>query len=272
MRREKPIRLSSLLTEEFSLRYSRNKSYSNRAFARDLGISPSHLSDLMSGKNGITFALCEKISAALKYSAHDQEILFAASEAEFGRTLVKKKTARAFLDRLDSEKSSSHFEVDVLATISDWYHMAILELSQLAEFTTSPKYIAKKLRIKPGLVEPAIERVVRLGLAEKIGEKIHAIQAVSLGNGPPSSAIRSFHRQVLKKALKAIDAQPTDRRFLFSNFVAVSSSDIPRAQKFVADFVTEFNREFDKSNPKEEVYCLSVQLFDICHSIGRIDK
>jgi plasmid maintenance system antidote protein VapI len=42
------------INREFDLRSSKNGSYSLRAFARDLGISPQRLSHLLSGKKGIS--------------------------------------------------------------------------------------------------------------------------------------------------------------------------------------------------------------------------
>ena len=58
--------ISEFLGAEFSKRKLRNETYSLRAFARDLGVSASRLSEILSGKLGISEKTAETIASKLR--------------------------------------------------------------------------------------------------------------------------------------------------------------------------------------------------------------
>ena len=62
--------LKDFLDKEFSKKVSFNSSYSKRAFARDLGISPSVLSEFQSGKRELSFQNIDKIFKYINSKIH----------------------------------------------------------------------------------------------------------------------------------------------------------------------------------------------------------
>jgi hypothetical protein len=57
---------ADFLSSELSRRKQRNDSYSARAFARDLGLSPSRLSEVLSGEHGLSELSADRIAIRLK--------------------------------------------------------------------------------------------------------------------------------------------------------------------------------------------------------------
>ena len=58
-----------LLKSELASRTNQNPNYSLRAFARDLDLAPSRLSEVLNGKQGLSTQAAEKIAKTLGYFA-----------------------------------------------------------------------------------------------------------------------------------------------------------------------------------------------------------
>jgi hypothetical protein len=56
--------------------------------------------------------------------------------------------------------------LEVFRTLSDWYHLPILELTNVSSFELTPVSAAKALGISTAEAEAAIERLLRLELLE----------------------------------------------------------------------------------------------------------
>jgi uncharacterized protein (TIGR02147 family) len=84
----------------------------------------------------------------------------------------------------------------------------------------------------------------------------------SVSSDVPSEAIRKFHKQILQKALSAVDAQSVDERNLSVVTGAVSTEDLPEYNRLIKGFRRKMNSLFEKNKKKsDQVYCLSVQFF-----------
>lgn len=55
------IELKQFLNDEFASRTLKRKSYSKRAFSRDLGLSPTVLNEFLAGKRDLSFKNIDKI-------------------------------------------------------------------------------------------------------------------------------------------------------------------------------------------------------------------
>ena len=77
--------ISEFLTAEFSKRKLRNETYSLRAFARDLAVSPSRLSEVLSGQHGLSEKTADLIAAKLRLKPR---------EREFWRDLILSESSR----------------------------------------------------------------------------------------------------------------------------------------------------------------------------------
>ena len=100
-----------LLADELVERKQRNQAYSLRAFARDLGVSASCLSDVLHEKRQLSKKHTHSIAKKLCLSPNE---------------------ARALREKKEKILSSPHYltlEEDVFHLVADWYYFAILNLA-----------------------------------------------------------------------------------------------------------------------------------------------
>lgn len=235
------------LQAEFTARTRSNPSYSLRAFARFLQMEASSVSQILSGKRNasdrVIRSICNRLSVDPELSHH-----FLKNVGEY--TVLYQQVA-----------------MDAFAVIADWYHYAILELTFTKNFQSSPKWIAKKLNISPAEVRVAIERLERLELIEVKNGKLRKIETY-LTNGPDgftAPALRELQRQVLRKALTAIDETPQEKKSITSMTMAIDPKKLPEA----ALRIKKFRRElcsFLEDGPRTYVYNLGIQLYPVSDS------
>lgn len=254
-----------LLNDEFKIRQQANRSYSLRAFARDLGMSAPRLSQIMNKKQGLSVVSAEKIAQKLKLSSsrkkwfcHSVGELHSRSEKE------RKEFKKKIISYKEEAKAYSEINLEYFKVISDWYHFAILELTYLESFKNDPIWMAKMLDISTTEVIEALARLKRLGLAEeRDGKLIDTFTSVVTPSDVSSEYLKKFNSQLIEKSLNAMREQEVERREYSSNLVALDKSMIPALKQKIRDFRRELMFEAYQSKNKNAVYCLGIQLFSL---------
>ena len=227
------------LQDEFSRRCRTNSSYSLRAFAKQLEFDSSTLSQILSGKRKISEKVAEKIYAKI------------------GRPPVQNPS------QTDSTKYML-LSMDAFTVISDWYHYAIMDLTLVKKFKSDHVWIASQLQISPLEAKLAIERLLRLGmLVQKNGKlKLSKITNTNYVEGQTSSAHKEYQRQIITKALHAIDNCPQDKKDITSMTIAANSKKLKEAKEKIKKFRRDLCT-FLEDGEKDSVYQLGVQLYPL---------
>jgi len=249
------------LRHAMETRCQRNPSYSLRAFARDLGLAPSRLHDVLQGRYGLSREAAAKIAKNLGLHKEEAERFCDQVESQHARG---KRIRQAAAERLSAKAPAYQpLTLDGFQVISDWYHFAILELTLTEGFQSNAAWIAKELDLSPHVATAAIDRLKRLDLLleDKEGNLKAADTFTASPGGVPSDAIKKFHRQILEKAITAIDCQALEERDFSSMILAVDSSRVEEARLELKNFRRAFDAKFGASENKTTVYCLSTQLF-----------
>lgn len=253
-----------ILRSAYSQRASRNPSYSLRAFARDLGISSSRLSEVLSGRDGLSSEVARRIAVALGLSGEEMRHFCDLSEARHARSRIKREQAQARLCERSLRNPSYRLDADSFRLISDWYHFAILELTLTRGFQSDPAWIAEALGIPELLAREAVSRLLRTGLlTERDGRLVASDDFTDTSSEIPSEAIRRFHQQILEKAIDAIHLQSLEERELGAMVLAIRRDRIPEAKEWVRKVQKEFAARFGEDVERDEVYVLSTQLFSL---------
>lgn len=254
----------NLLREELAVRCQINPKYSLRAFARDIDLAPSRLSEVLSGKQGLSRQVAEKIGQRLGYN--DSERCFFADlvTSIHARKESDRKAAIALVERKVGDQELLRLKNDTFHLISDWYHLAILELATTKDFETNVRWIAKKLNISESEVELALERLERFGFLGWDGDALVPLEPkTTTPGGTPSESIRKFHQQILAKAMDSVVMQGIEERDLSAVIVAVDRARLPEAKERLKQFRREFCTDMNKAPDKNSVYCLSIQFFSL---------
>lgn len=254
---------SEFLQQNLASRTGRNSSYSLRSFARDLGVSPGHVSLWLNEKKGVSIRTVKSIASKLGLTAAETEHLVLLAEAQSARSAVKKRIAQNELQKKIGE--DKNFSLDIFQAISEWYHYAILELAALPNFKADSSSIAARLEISKYEVEMAIMRLVKLELLTETKEGLKPTKDISISpSGIPSSAIRKHHHQILQKAQGALEFTPINERDFASMTLTFHPSDIERAKEKLKIFRREFAQEFgNNKKPESRIYALGIQLFPL---------
>lgn len=255
-----------LLQEELFRRQEKNAAYSLRSFARDLGISPSYLSLLFSGRRGLPLKLALRIVRKMNWPRARQKYFLALVEFDSVKSDRDKQKVLAEVQKWArlSHKTPS-LAIDQFAMIAEWKHSAILAILGLPHFTATRENIAQRLGISVTETDAALARLQRLELVDRNSKgawgATHANLAV---HAIPSEAIRNYHKETLRKAMVAIDQQNFEDRD-FSNFIfTVDKEMLPEAKKRLVGVQQEFSQLLEGKKPTQ-IYQLSIQLF-------RVDK
>lgn len=254
-----------LLSDELQRRSALNKSYSLRAFARDLGLPASRLSLVLNKKQGLSLDVAESVASKLKLD-DGKAAWFCSSVGELhSRSDAERKKFKKQLSSIKHEaRLQSEMLLEYFKVISDWYHFAILEMTYLERFKYDPAWIAQELDIMEVEVEQAIGRLIDLGLAEvKNGRLIDTFKFLATPSDVPSEALKKFNNQIMEKALTAQREQSIEKREFSANIFALDSSQLPILKEKLRDLRREFVFEASKARKKDAVYCLGMQFFDL---------
>ncbi|MBT3583467.1 MAG: TIGR02147 family protein [Halobacteriovoraceae bacterium] len=238
----------SLLLDEYAERRDRNPLYSVRAFARDMGINRTTLSEVLTKKRTLSAKNIKKLSNKLSLSPLESQALV---DSQKSKPLGMED--EDYLKLMDDE----------FKLISDWYYFAILNLAKVKGAKADPIWIRERLGLTEFEVENALERLQRLGFLKiEKGKLIRTAEPIRTNTDVPSSALRSHHEQHLKNACKKIYEVELDRREFSSMTMAIDPSKIPEAKKLLLKYKRKIANLLETDNPTD-VYLFSVNLFPL---------
>lgn len=258
------------LCEVFEQKRGRNSGFSVRAWARQMGL-PHH------AMLALTLAKKRKLKPPFSSRLRDK-IGLEGQEARYFDLLVayanvetpeEKQFYESLLRQLSPQgQAFAELSFDILRLVSQWTHSAIVEMTELQDFDSDPKRIASRLgdHVKPAEAEQAVDRLVRLGLIERIEGGLRKTKRVfTTPNDIPSSYIREFHRQMIEKAKAALDEQSVEEREIRSLTLAIRRERMPEAKRMLREFTANF-RDSVGLQPGEkgtDVYQLNLQFFGV---------
>jgi uncharacterized protein (TIGR02147 family) len=240
----------------------KNPAFSLRSFSLNIGMSPSHLSRVLSGGKRLSATMAQQISHRLQHSqaetAHFYLIvqLESAKDADLRHDILKQVSSQ-------TAGLSRFLGLERFKVISDWQHFAILALTKMKAFKSDPDWIAGKLGMRRLEALSAIDRLVLVELLEKTPNgKLKPVEGtdISTSDDISSSAIKENHRQQMARADLALSQQPVELREFNNLAITMKPKDMAVAKKKIREFVEQFNREMD-SSAGTELFQLNIQFF-----------
>lgn len=255
----------TLLKRKLEQRMTRNSRYSLRAFAKDMQIAPALMSDILNGKRGLSRTSATHLANRLGLTVTETEIFCDLVESQHARSKAIRQQASLRL----KEKSAQGIVLNFLTLdqekfnlISDWYHLAILELMKTSDFQHDPNWIAKRLDLSIHQVKQAFERMKNLGvIREHKGQYLPTSQNIQTPDGVSSQALRLHHEQFLKKATDALYTQNLEERDFRGLTIKCKKSDVPKVREKLKQFLIDLDVELSVEPDGDEVYQLSTQFF-----------
>lgn len=252
------------LRGEFDRRRAENSSYSVRAFALKLGISPASLSQILRGISPLSLKMAEKVVVSLRLTPLEKR--------EFLKSVAKNQNKRD-LKRVDPRVKdvckgrytpARNLEIELYKQISSWYHAAILELTYREDFISSPLWIAKELGITTSEAKIAVERLLALELLEVVDGKLQKVDSHldTKDRELTNSALKTKQKEIRLKAIDAIENQPVESRSMTTYTMCIDPKLIPQAKANIQKFQQEMG-ELLESGARKEVYVMEIGLFSL---------
>ncbi len=236
------------LQEELVLRCKRNPSYSLRSFAKAMDLSPSFLSKILNGQRRITNRVFQKIATNLNLDPAE------ISSFEVASAVIS-----------ETETPFHNLQLEYFKIISDWYHYALIELTNLDGFKNSPEWIAAKLGITVNQAKAAIDRLLKLELLDLKNGKLRPTSGgnTTTKNEFTDLAFKKMQDDLLKKAITALWNEDLAKRDHTSICMAMNPEDIPEVKKRLTKMRREICKFLERPQKKKptQVYNLSLSFF-----------
>lgn len=257
----------SYLNSILETRQLKNPAYNVSAFARQLNIPPSRLSEILKGKIGISVKRAIEIAEILKLNAKDQDFFI---------NLVKSQHDRSPDQRQKAQDQISNFYDDFkeieCSKISNWYHLALIELIGLDE-NLSVEGLATRLNLSIDVATSSIDELLNMKvISSKPDDSGFSISDSNRETAMdiPSESVKQLNEQILKKAALELRAQDVSNRDFSIAVFALNKEQLPKAKERIKQFRRDFMKEFESFPDKNSVYCLSTQFFEMTTSENKI--
>lgn len=246
------------MREGLSLKQRNNPHYSLRAYARDIGIHPATLSQIINGKRGLPFKDADFVARKLNLGPKEQAL--------FKESLLQKKSALENI-KVSAEDSRVLLDDSYYRIIAEWEHYAVLELFNLADFRRTRAEVAIKLDLTSNRTDVVINNLLIAGLIELDTDgllvKVHA--DVKTTEDISSQALRDSHKEALELGKSKIDSVAVEMRDFSSSTLALDVSKIPEAKLIIRDFRRKMAALLSQGE-KKEVYQLAIQFYPLTNS------
>lgn len=253
----------TFLRQELEHRQKKNGSYSLRAFASFLEVSPGSLSRALNGKASLSIKVLTRALDKLAVTERERARYLASTIVEQQRAAAKKSGLR--LDFPQKEIPLEEFDASLMDGVSEWYHFAILELTTLDGFKLSPRTIGSALGITQDQAESAMIRLLQTGLLMRTKTGFKKAKAIFLNknrNKMTSNSIRKSLDQMLEKAQDSLKSDPLAERSMTAMSIPIDPKKIPVAKLMIEQFVLQMC-DYLSCERKERVYNLNVNLFPL---------
>ena len=264
------------LRKEFERRIRRNERFSVRAWAKQLGLKHHALLTLvLKNERSLNPPLSFQIRDGLKLKNKEARYFDILVMYENAKSKEEKALYENILESLLPDQRFRLLEVDTFRMISDWYHLAIVEMTNLENFKNDPVWISNRLghTVTPAQVTEDVDRLIRLKLLKKEKDKSLKRTASEFltTKDIPSEAIRSYHTQIMNLALKALEEDAVTEKGFESYTMSVDVANIPKAKLLMQEFQKKMSRLLEKQSG-QEVYQFNMQLFRLTRGKTKGEK
>jgi uncharacterized protein (TIGR02147 family) len=256
-----------LLHKKYYERKQRNHSYSIRAFARDLSMSPAHLSEILAAKANLSIASAKTVSRKMYRTPTEAQYFCDLVAIESSDDQMASEARR----RLGSGKASPltcDVSPEAFVPISEWYYYAIIDSLHMSHIR-SDQELAKFLNLERETVQFALKKLMTANLIERDPNTDNWYRPVQFRvdtmSPAPAVALRRYHEQLIQKAKVAVKEQTSDERSLNSMTLVFDPSRYQEAAADLRTFAQEFQNKYSMDDAKT-LYALTMQFFKLGES------
>lgn len=257
------------LHAELRERNLKNPRYSLRAFARDLGVSASRLSELLRGKGKMSTPFAQSIAEALGPDSEKAKLFLSMVLAEKSQNSTERQMAEKQVRLWKNYLAVEELMLDEFQQMSDWYYLGIWNFLHLKTKNNVPGICDEFPDLSVETVKSCLQTLTRFDLVEEedgyyfaTKEKLKAFYEFS------SFAVRQYHKGMMQKAAKTLDDLPLEERYFLSHIFCIGEEQYQQIQEKMNTFFKELSLELKESRPEklDAVYSVGAQCFRLNRS------
>lgn len=252
-----------VLHDELRRRMARNKRYSIRGFARDLGMNSTQLVRVLNGTRSLSLRIAKQISGHLFSDKVAQASFISLVELESTKDAAAKNAER-IAAMADIHHEVRPVSLRTMSKMKSWSYYAILDLLGLKKGPRDVASIAKYFGLAPSVVREIIDTLIECDLVEREDGVLRKKYAfLAWPEGVSSSYIKEYHRQMMERAKRALERQDLNRRYFYGATIGVTPDMYSELVEATEDYfrrVQEIARLSEKN--AEKLYQVNLQIFD----------
>lgn len=257
-------KIAKILYGAYLRKKSSSPHYSQSALARDVGVTPAFMTNILKGKKIPPLkrldALCKRLELDVAERAYLTKVLVLKPGAKDTKKYQELLGDHKILNRKIAEKNNSNF-------LSKWWNVAILEGLTLQPPYNTATYLKKSLRLTQKQWDEAIECLRQADLVvEENGELKKKDLHTYFSSGRTKKEFRDFHEQWILKAREQLLNKTSDEDFkkrLITGFTFAMNSDLTEEmKKKIMDFLDDLSSSAS-AGECSEVYQCNIQFFPL---------
>lgn len=253
-----------ILSRELESRCAANEKYSLRAFSKDLGVSPSRISEILKNKQGLSVKAAEAMAEKMKFTLQEKAHFCQLVHAETTKSPHEK---RAKLKKIGSPiiENASTVLPEKMLWISDVRCFAILEALELHP-RIHVKALSDKLKINLSELQQLLKHLLASEeiVLKKNGEYQVNKKVTKSSDEIPAQAIRALHQSAMKEGIRSVDMLPMDQRENATLTFALDKNDIPWLKQEMKKFRDELAAQIvAKKKAKNSIVTVNLTMFRV---------
>lgn len=232
-----------ILKDIFVQRVSNNPSYSLRAFARDLNLSVSYLSEVLTSKKILKATYIDQIILKLDLDENSATI--------FKESCLFENQGKSSLKEISKEDFND---------INDPLVFALLSTFFLEDFVNDIDWISEKLRISQEKCHQLINALVEKDILEiKDGQITRKSLNYIVKNFSNPEKLREFHQKCLFQIDQSLTNMPSEKIHLNHLSFAINPDKISTFREKTDKYLDEIEKLME-TGPQKDLYSLAVYL------------
>ncbi len=256
------------LNEVLAERKAKNPAYSMRALAKTFGITQAAISQILSRKKGLSLNTAMKIADSLGLKKEEADYFCLLVQMQATKDPKTRELLFRKIQELNPRRKVTDLTSEIFRLISDPHHYTILLLTEI-DFEFTPENVAKHLGMNRYEVNVAIDRLQKLDLLEEVPELPGRFRRtkgdIQFSSDVPNHALRSYHKQILTKAMQSLDTQSPKEKVMSSEQVVLAAEDVETVRRLAMEFFSKVIKLSKKPGKKSAVYNVGIQVFKLSH-------
>lgn len=252
-----------ILIQHFEMKKSRNQRYSLRAFARDLEVPVSRLSDVLNAKKIPSLPMAFHMASKLDLSNLKKDLFITSVQFEKEKILSQKMRLEKKLEIL-SYKLKNRWTFEYFPQISSWLDIAILCALNLKSGPQTIQDLSDFFNVTEFEVEKSFQVLMEAKEIIKRGNDwvLNDSEAREISQVSPQ-VLKILHASLLSKAQKSISEHSTEFQDLTSLMLSFRLSDLPFIRKKISEIADQLVMDIPQAKEGNTVYSLTVTLVPI---------